>query len=531
MMVRGSMVTSSSPACAALRRASMARRRVFWPRRTVPWTSAGTPVYCPRHVLETIPSSEVEPAAVVEQSSQSSTTLLRGSAWVLTGRVAAGMVGLGAGVLLARLLTATDLGDFYLAFSLASLAAIVARLGMDTPATRLVAEALAEGAPGRAGSVLRQTLVFTALGAGAVGAVSGAGGWRWLAVHGFGNHRLASLMAAATALIVCGALQGTLAAWFRGLQTMRLLVFFGELVPVGAFFVFLAASWLVPGRLGVAGALEMRAGGFALAAIGVTVAMRRRWGRLRGPGSVPRRQIAELGITTAGAALITAAVGSTSDLLILGAFRPSRDVAAYGIAVSLAALLSVPYLAMATALGPQLAELNARGERRQMEGLMRGAVSVVGIPTVAGSILLVTLARPILTAVFGVGYGRAAPVVMVLALAEAAFVLTGPCGLAMTMTGHHRPALLLTAMAAAASVGGDVWAAPRYGATGVAVASSVVIVLGNGLAVLLARRLVGVWTLPRLRRQDVRLVVEMVSDTARAGLVGWRRRAERGATL
>jgi O-antigen/teichoic acid export membrane protein len=443
------------------------------------------------------------------------------------------MVGLAAGVVLARSLTPTDLGDFYLAFSLATLAAIVGRLGMDTPATRLVAEALTAGAPGRARSVLRQTLVFTALGAAVVGAASGLGGWHWLAEHGFGSHRLAGVAAAATILIVCQALQGTLASWFRGLQMMKFVVLFEELVPGAVFLVLLVAAWLLPGRLAVRGALEMRAAGFAVAIIGVAVVMRRpRFGALRGPGEVPKRQVAELGVTMTGALFITAAVGSTSDLLILGAFRPASDVAAYGIAVSIAALLSMPYLAMATALGPQIAQLNAQGACRQLEDLVRGAVGMIGIGTVAATLLVVGLAHPIVTGVFGAGYGRAASILMVLALAQAAFVLTGPCGLILTMTGHHRPAFLLTAMAAVGSVGADVWAAPRYGALGVAVASSIAVVSDNVLTVLLARRLVGVWTLPRFRMEDLHMAVEVIRRGTVDGRNSIRRRgAGRGVTL
>jgi O-antigen/teichoic acid export membrane protein len=463
---------------------------------------------------ELTPSLDVDPAAAAQREKLPSVALLRGSAWVLAGRIAGRAIALVSGVVLARLLTPTNLGDFYLAFSLATLGAVVGRLGMDTAATRLVAESLAERKPSRARSVFRQTLAFSALGAGVVGAISSLGGWSWLAHHAFGNHRLAGVMVAATVLIVCEALQGTLVSWFRGLQVMRLVVLFDELVPGGAFLVLLVAVWLVSGHVGVAGALEMRAGGFALAILGVAVAMRGRLPALRGTGGVPRRQVAELGVTMTGAVLITAAVGSTSDLLVLGAFRPARDVAAYGIAVSVALLLAMPYLAMTTALGPQLAQLNARGERRRMEDLIRGAATIFGAATVAATALVVALARPILTVVFGGGYGRADHVLMVLALAQAAFVITGPCGLALTMTGYHRPAFVLTAMAAIASVGADVWAAPRYGALGVAVASSPAVVLDNVLTVLLARRLVGVWTLPRFRVEDLRLAFDVIRRTA-----------------
>ena len=471
------------------------------------------------------------PSTATDAEEQLPVLLLRGSAWVLSGRVVGRAIGLASGVVLARVLTATDLGDFYLAFSLATLGAILGRLGMDTPATRLVAESLAEGEPGRARSVLRQTLVFTAIGSAVVGAVSGLGGWNLLAAHGFSNRRLADVVFAATALIVCAALQGTLVAWFRGLQMMRLVVLFDDLVPGGSFLALLVLGWLLFGKVGVASTLELRAGGFALAIVGVAVAMRGHRHALSGPGRASTRQVAELGVTMTGALLITAAVGSTSDLLVLGAFRPSKDVAAYGIAVAVASLLSMPFLAMATALGPQLAQLNAAGARSRMEDLIRGAVSIVGVATIGASVMLIVLARPLLTTIFGQDYARATHVLMVLALAQAVFVLTGPCGLTLAMTGHHRPAFLLTALAAVASIGADIWAAPRYGALGVAVASSLAVALDNVLTVLLTRRLVGVWTLPRFRVEDLRLAAEVFRRAASQGSGRRPRPSDRGAAL
>jgi O-antigen/teichoic acid export membrane protein len=472
---------------------------------------------------------DADPSAPTEAEEQLPTVLLRGSAWILAGRVLGRAIGLASGVVLARALTATDLGDFYLAFSLAALSAIVARLGMDTPATRLVAEALAEGLPGRARSVLRQTVAFTAFGSAVVGAVAALGGWKWLALHGFGNERLADVVFAATLLIVCAALEGTLVAWFRGLQVMRLVVLFDDLIPGGSFLALLLSGWLVFGKVGVASTLELRSGGFALAILGMAIAMRRHHRALSGPGRASSRQVAEIGVTMTGAVLITAAVGSTSDLLVLGAFRPSKDVAAYGIAVSVAGLLVMPFLAMATALGPQLAQLNAAGARSRMEDLIRGAVSIVGLVTVGISVLLISLAGPLLTTFFGHGYARAAHVLIVLALAQTVFVLTGPCGLALTMTGHHRPALLLTALAAVGSIGADIWAAPRYGALGVAVASSLAVTLDNVLTMLLARRLVGVWTLPRFRVDDLRVAAEAFRRAASHGPGRAAEQVDRGA--
>jgi O-antigen/teichoic acid export membrane protein len=65
------------------------------------------------------------------------------------------------------------------------------------------------------------------------------------------------------------------------------------------------------------------------------------------------------------------------------------------------------------------------------------------------------------------------------------------------MTGHHRVAFVLVVIAAAYSIAGDFWAAPRYGAIGVAVATSSVLAADNVVTTLVVKRLVGIWVFPR----------------------------------
>jgi hypothetical protein len=75
------------------------------------------------------------------------------------------------------------------------------------------------------------------------------------------------------------------------------------------------------------------------------------------------------------------------------------------------------------------------------------------------------------------------------------------------MTGHHRAVFFMAATAAVCSFGADLWAAPRYGAVGVAIATSTVLAIDNVATTLLARRLSGVWTFAQFRPRDFRLLV------------------------
>jgi len=213
--------------------------------------------------------------------------------------------------------------------------------------------------------------------------------------------------------------------------------------------------------------------------------------------------ISRSGIAFMFTVLVATVIGTTSDLLVIGHYLTERDVAHYGFAAMLTTIVSMPFVAMATALAPILAGFQI-SDRKQTENQLRRMVGLIALPTVLLSIVIALCSKPLLEALAGSGYGPAWSVVCVLVAAECVFVATGPCGLALLMTGHEMAALLLAVAAAAASLGAGIWAAPRYGMIGVAVATSTVLALDNVIGVVLARRLTGILTLARMDRSDLR---------------------------
>src|SRR6266542_6926934 len=81
--------------------------------------------------------------------------LVRGSAWVLAGRILSIVSGVAVNLLLSRILTPAELGDYFLAFTIVLFASTLAQLGMDRTIVRLVAEAIGIRQYGRAGAAIR----------------------------------------------------------------------------------------------------------------------------------------------------------------------------------------------------------------------------------------------------------------------------------------------------------------------------------------------------------------------------------------
>lgn len=439
--------------------------------------------------------------------------LLSGSLWVLLGRLGTRTAVVGTGVVLARLLTKDELGTFFLATSIVTIVAAVARLGMETASVRLVAEALSRDDRGRARSVVLQSFAVAAAGAALAVAVLGAGGWNWLSTRVFGSSLLATTKWAALGLLAALAAQVTIASWFRALGDMRVVALFDELLATLLWLAALAVVWHGSETASATTALAARAAALVVSAVGVALLVRRRFPR--GPA---RDRLAVTTVVGSGAALmvtgvVAALVGTTSDLVILGAYRPAGEVASYGVAVSVSALVAMPFAAATVPLAPMIAGLWSDGDRGRLRDVIRGSTAPLTLLTALIAAAVMSLGRPLLAVVFGVQYRTATNLLLVLCAAQVAFVATGPCGLVLIMCGRNRAAAVFATLAAVCSVGADIWAAPRHGALGVAFATSAVLAIDNVATVLYVRRTIGIWTTPRFAPADLQRFRELVRTT------------------
>jgi O-antigen/teichoic acid export membrane protein len=96
--------------------------------------------------------------------------------------------------------------------------------------------------------------------------------------------------------------------------------------------------------------------------------------------------------------------------------------------------------------------------------------------------------------VFTAQYRDGATILVILSLARLVGVWTGSCSVALMMTGHQRVTMYVALTGGVVSVVGGILVAPHLGAVGVATVTGASQVLQNLVQLLLAKRLVGVWT-------------------------------------
>jgi len=431
-----------------------------------------------------------------------------GTAWVFGSRIASRGVTVLVNIAIARLLIPGSVGTLLLAITVATVGATIARVGMDQAPIRLVAQSFRQGDRGRAAASVRLSLLVTVAGTLVVGGVLLAGGWRWLALHAFHSVQMAGLETAGPLLLAALALQQTASSWFKAVQAVRLVSLFDELLGNILWWIPLVILWLAGANVSVREVMFLRVLSLVLLVAVMFVLVRYRLALLdvSSRGVIRMREALDLGATLMVTSLVGVFLGTSSDLLIIGALRPHANVAGYGFCTSVAAIVSLPFLASNVVAAPALAAIRDGRDREHVERSLRLVVAAVTLPALLFTAILAAAGGPILGLVFGGAYGHYGDVLAVLALGQFFLVATGPCGITLQMMGQHRVALVLAVVTAVVSIAGDLYAVTRWGVLGVAVATTIAYALNNIAAVWLAKRLTGVLTLPRVTRADLRLL-------------------------
>lgn len=425
--------------------------------------------------------------------------LAHGSLWALSGKLVAGIALLVSNFVLARMLTPAEFGAYLVLFSMVSIGSVFAQLGMGPTAVRLVAGYGASGRGGAVGAVIRLTVGLCALGAALTAGLVAGGLGTWFARELFGMPHLATIAALTGVWLAATAVHTMVAEVFRGFHDVRGAVLLGGttgglLAPSLATAAFLY-WWRVHGEADLPGVLAITAGVAVLILVFGGWALRRRIHGAPDGDAVPPRTVIGIALPLWGSSL-AAVVMIYADVWILGAVQGNEPAALYGAAARLAGLVALPFVIANAATAPLIAELYTRGELPVLQARLRAITTVSALPAVLGVALFVLAGGPLMAWLYGSYYRGGETVLAILAVGQLVNVLTGPCGLALMMTGRQLALLAITLVAGAVTVLVGAWAARHAGSTGLALAMS------GGLA---AQNVVTWWVLRAKTGLDTRV--------------------------
>ena len=433
--------------------------------------------------------------------------LLSGSTWALGGKIGAATIGIVTNGVLARLLTKQEFGVYFLAFSIISLGAVIGSLGLPKTVLRFVAENMTLGQPGRA-----RRAIYTALGLGALGALCISLAYLFIvgdlvSRYLFQSSALVAIIGLTAGWMAISAMQEIMAETFRGFHDIRMATLFGGLATGGKSAGLIMRIMLLAclALLGLMSGWDTDLRTVMLASIGSGAAssllaalfLHKRISSLGtqgmenpiSAGDELRDAFPILIISLTSFILLSAA-----DLWILGIFRSDADVAVYGAAARLVALIAMPLLLTNLVLPPIIAEMYAQGRTAELEGTLRSFSTLSGVPSLLVLIVFMLLGGPILGVVYGSGYQSAAMVLVLLSAGKLAAVWAGSCGAVLQFTGHQGSMLRVNLLTSPLFIIGALLVVRDYGPIGIASMTAAITVLQNAALVLVAKRKTGIWT-------------------------------------
>jgi O-antigen/teichoic acid export membrane protein len=446
---------------------------------------------------------------------------IRNLTWAVTGRGGAIVAGLGATALLTRLLSPYDLGAYYLIMAVALTASPVGNLSLDEPAIRTIAAAKGIGRPEHAAAFARSSLRLAALSSICTAALIVA---IWYAARQFGHggslrsFTVALLMALWTAIF---AVERQLVATLQGVEDIAAASAFdrtlGRVLSCGA----LLALWWSHAHATLTDILFAVIASECVSLAGAAVRAARILDAL-GP-TKERIPIGEL-LRTAWPFMIQVVTSTASQqcpIFVLATFQSPAEVAVYGVATRLSALLSTPGVAVNVPLAPAVARLLSQRKRQELQTVLQFAALVPTLIAIAAVVWWSFGGHGLLVALFGAPYGAGTAVLLTLSVSQAVGLFFGPSLLILSMGGEQLLATKISLVNALGTIAVMVPLIGRWGAEGAAISILLGTFLSKAAGWWAVRRRLGVWSQANFTVAGRQW--QVIAGVARAAVRGTRR--------
>jgi O-antigen/teichoic acid export membrane protein len=179
---------------------------------------------------------------------------------------------------------------------------------------------------------------------------------------------------------------------------------------------------------------------------------------------------------------------SRTDLIMLGTLRGAHEAGVYVVASRAAELLVVIAMAATATAAPKIAMLYKQGDTGTLQRLLSAMGRRTLLLTVPPAILMVFLASPLLSVLYGSSYAEGARALQLLTAAQLLAVMGGPAGTLLNMSGHEREHLRGIAAGAIANVALNALLIPHYGIEGAAMSTCIGILLSRAIILIAVRQ-------------------------------------------
>ena len=388
------------------------------------------------------------------------------------------LLALAVAILLARSLGAEGYGVYAFAFSLVSLLAVPAQLGLPQLLVREIAKYQYQQEWGLLRGLLRRANQL-AIGVSLALAVIGAG-TAWL-LHSRAEPLQLETFLWALPLIPLIALGNIRGAALQGLKRV-VQGQLPEMVLRPGFLLLLAGAALFFGTLSPSSAMASHALAAGLAyAVGAVLLKRHlpTQATAAAPGyethlwllsMLPLSLLAGMNI-----------INSQTDILMLGVFTTTEEVGIYRAATQGATLVIFFLTAVNMTIAPYMSQLYTAGKKEQLQRLATTSARAILLAAAPVAAAFVLFGEPIPRTFFGEEYAAGHVSLAILCIAQLVNAAAGSVGLLLNMSGHERDTARGVAVATVSNVILNLILIPRLGMTGAAIATAIALVIWNAL--------------------------------------------------
>ena len=409
---------------------------------------------------------------------------------VAAGTVYQQIISFLSGLIVARVIGASEYGIFNLARSLVDLTAIVTRLGLDIGLQRYFGETNSSQDNSFRILVLRRVrLLASGLALLTVAAVA-LGLGRYLEAHVYHYSNFSEILLCLALALPFFTDIAVLGGAYRGILKLSPPVIVEcVLMPTIrlALILLLFAAGL---RLWAVVAGTTMASFLAYAFLAIRA---RDDFRAREPAP-PDSWVNALRVVRYSSVLALAVLATTltasMDMLILGRFATAQDLGQYSLAKMLLVLMGVFGVAFSQGLGALVAERHVRGDHAGMVRVMSLSARLVTLVTLPIFAIFLFWGAQI-TPLFGPSFATPQAVISLLAVSQYILIVFGPSGWALSMTGRHVLELKILSVGLVVAVLVCWIAIPMYGQLGAAVATCASVVVANLTRILYIRHAIG----------------------------------------
>ena len=403
--------------------------------------------------------------------------IVGGATVALALKVMSAALAFGFNVLLARVLGPEQLGNYFLAVTVCTIAAVFGRFGLDNVLVRFTAAGAAAGDWSSVKGLYRKGL-WIGIAASAISSIIMFVYAQYISEYVFSKKELAGPIRLMTLAVVPISVSFLFVGMLGGLKRIR----DSQLVQgIGIPGFTLIGFYIVGRHWGLNGAVWSYVFGAATASVMGYALLRNATPHLKAvqasfdTGRIIRTSIPLLLVDSMHF------INGWITTIMLGVYRTSVEVGIFNMALKTAMLTSIALVAVNAIASPKFSAFYSRGEISELSRI--GVISSRLILIVSSPLLLVFIFAPgIVLSIFGENFKAGETCMRIIAIGQFINAVTGSVGQMLAMTGNEVVLRNIIMATAALNIALSVVLIPGLGINGAAAVTSVCAVCNTVLA-------------------------------------------------